>query len=198
VLREKLRGRVNNSVVLDRTVVPGERIRLRVGMKLWGDLSKMLIPDSVWYEKSSEVSQEDLEQKEIAPAGEIQRHTGLIVDTRGLNVEPSLVCRIFGPKEQILYGPGIVRPSIAIGRGMVGYMRSRGQAVRSPRTGSNPIILRAREKVASKGCEVAVSGDAIQALLPRPGSIGFLRQGKVIILVGSGDGEQPTEYRLGQ
>lgn len=198
VLREKLKGRVNNSVVLDRTVIPGERVRLRVEMKLWGALSKMIIPDSVWYEKSSEVSRKDLDQKEMKSSGGMKRHTGLIVDARGLNVEPSLVCRVYGPEERLLYGPGIVRPSIAIGRGMAGYMRDRGSAVRSPRTGSDPLILRAREKAASKGCEIRVSEEGSATLPPNPGSIGFLRQGKVIILMGSGDGDEPTEYRLGE
>lgn len=198
VLREKLKGRVNNSVVLDRTVIPGERVRLRVEMKLWGSLSKMLIPDSVWYEKNSDVSSKDLDQEEMQPSAEMERHTGLIVDARGLNLEPSLVCRVYGPGERLLYGPGIVRPSIAIGRGMAGYMRDRGSALRSSRTGADPVILRAREKAASKGCEIRVSGEGSEALLSSPESIGFLRQGKVIILVGSGDGEEPTEYGLDQ
>jgi hypothetical protein len=198
VLREKLKGRVNNSVLLDRTVVPGKRVRLRVEMKLWGSLSKMLIPDSVWYEKSSGVSSEDLEQQEIQSFDGMKGHTGLIVDARGLNLEPSLVCRVYGPGERLLYGPGIVRPSIAIGRGMAGYMRDRGSAVRSPRTGADPLILRAREKAAARGCEVRVSEEGSAALPSSPGSIGFLRQGKVIILVGSGEGDEPTEYRLGE
>jgi len=198
VLREQLKGRVNNSVVLDRTFVPGERMRLRVEMKLWGALSKMLIPDSVWYEKSSDVSSKALDRQEMQGSEETERHTGLIVDARGLNVEPSLVCRVYGPKERLLYGPGIVRPSIAIGRGMAGYMRERDSAVRASRTGADPLILRARERAASKGCEITVSAEDSEALLPSPESIGFLRQGKVILLVGSEDGEGPTEYQLDQ
>jgi hypothetical protein len=198
VLREELKGRVNNSVVLDRTVVPGERMRLRVGMKLWGSLSKTLIPDSVWYEKPSEVSDKELDQDGMGLRGQIETHTGLIVDARGLDVEPALVCRIYGPEKRLLYGPGVVRPSVAIGRGMAGYMKDRRGAVRSSRSGRNPLILRAEEKAAPKGCEVTVSAEGSEALLPRPKDLGFLRRGQVIILVGSGMGDEPTEYHLGQ
>ena len=196
VLRQKLKGRVNNSVVLDRTVVPGERTGVKVEMKLWGDLSRMLIPDSVWYEPSSEVSREDLDREAMKPSGGVEAHTGLIVDARGLDVEPSLVCRIFGPEGRLVYGPGVVRPSVAFGRGMAGYMRDRRAAVRSSRTGGNPLMLRAEGKSAAKGCEIRVSQEASEALLPEPGSLDFLRRGRVIILVGSGDGGQLTEYQL--
>jgi len=198
VLREKLKGRVNNSVLLNRTVVPDERMSLRVGMKLWGPLSKMLIPDSVWYEKPSEVAAEELDQEEMEPSERIERRSGLIVDARGLDVEPSLICRVYGPEKRLLYGPGIVRPSVAIGRGMVGYTQDRGTAVRSSRSGGDPLILRAEDKAASKGCEVAVSAEASEKLLPRPGNIEFLRRGRVIIIVGSGDGDEPMEYELDQ
>lgn len=198
VLREKLKGRVNNSVVLDRTVVPDERMSLRVGMKLWGPLSKMLIPDSVWYEKPSEVSAEELDQEEMEPSERIERHSGLIVDARGLDVQPSLICRVYGPEERLLYGPGIVRPSVAIGRGMAGYVQDRRRAVRSSRSGGDPLILRAEEKITSKGCEVTVSAEASEALLPRPGNVEFLRRGRVIIIVGSSDGDEPMEYELDQ
>ena len=198
VLREKLKGRVNNSVVLDRTLIPDERMSLRVGMKLWGPLSKMLIPDSVWYEKPSEVSAEELDKEEMEPSERIERHSGLIVDARGLDVEPSLICRVYGPEKRLLYGPGIVRPSVAIGRGMVGYTQDRRRAVRSSRSGDDPLILRAEEKAASKGCEVTVSAEASEHLLPRPGNIEFMRRGRVIIIVGSSNGDEPMGYELSQ
>jgi hypothetical protein len=194
-LREELRGIVNNSVVLDRTVVPGERMRLRVEIKLWGELSEMLIPDSVWYKQPSRPSHQDLDRSQ-GGSGRAMEYTGLIVDARGLDVSPSLICRIYGPEERLLYGPSVVRPSIAIGRGMAGYMEHRGKAMRATRSGRNPLILRAEDRAASQGCELRLSAEASEQLLPRPGDLGFLRQGKVIILVGSAEGQQPTEYQL--
>jgi len=194
-LREKLRGRVSNSVVLDRTFVPGERMRLRVGIKLWGELSEILIPDSVWYKQPSRPSQQDLNRTQ-GRSGRAMEYTGLIVDARGLDVSPSLICRLYGPEERLLYGPSVVRPSIAIGRGMAGYMQHRGKALRATRSGGNPLILRAEDRAASQGCELTLSAAASERLLPRPGDLGFLRRGKVIILVGTTEGEQPTEYQL--
>ncbi|MCF8029784.1 MAG: hypothetical protein K9K39_02685 [Desulfohalobiaceae bacterium] len=194
-MREKLKGRVNNSVVLDRIVVPGERVRLKVGIKLWGKLSEMLIPASVWYKQPSRPSQQDLDRSQ-GRNGRAMEYTGLIVDARGLDVSPSLICRLYGPEERLLYGPGVVRPSIAIGRGMAGYMEHRGKAVRATRSGGNPLILRAEDRASSYGCELTLSAAASERLLPRPGNLGFLRRGKVIILVGSAEGQQPTEYQL--
>jgi len=69
--------------------------------------------------------------------------TSVIVDCRGLGVEAVMSPKLYDTTGREIYGTVRVSPDYAIEVGIVGYPRSMGQALRTSRAGSHPLIVRA-------------------------------------------------------
>ena len=77
-----------------------------------------------------------------------EEYTGVIIDTRGLNVETALYPQVFDTEGNLLYGPttvGIEEPGSA--STLVAYARSMEKAREMERVGDNPYILEATSVV---------------------------------------------------
>lgn len=75
------------------------------------------------------------------PAG--ATYSGLIVDCRGLKVAPCMSPKLFDPSGDEVYGTLPVTPEYANEVGIVGYPRSMDSALRLPRIGNRPLVVRA-------------------------------------------------------
>lgn len=69
-------------------------------------------------------------------------YTGLIIDARGLNVQPAMAPRILKADETPLYGQGNYDPDTVIEKGLAAYYKDLDAARSDARAGSNPLILR--------------------------------------------------------
>ncbi|MBI3948199.1 MAG: LPP20 family lipoprotein [Armatimonadetes bacterium] len=125
----------------------------------------------------------DLESELLTPADARGPFTGLIVDTRGLGVEPSMSARIYDPAGREVYGAERVDPDAVVAQGMAGYMGTIRAALRSPRVGSRPLVLRAAATVDEFRRYVAISAEDAQRVLAENGPVQFLQQCAVVLVV---------------
>lgn len=88
--------------------------------------------------------------KPAEPAG---GYTGIVIDTRGLNIKPALYPQIFDVDGYLLYGPTMVSVDRADFSTMVAYSRSLEKGLAMPRVGKNPLLLKATDAVRSNGGE---------------------------------------------
>ncbi len=70
------------------------------------------------------------------------KYTGLIIDARGLNVQPAMAPRILKADETPLYGQGNYDINTVVEKGLAAYYKDLDAARRDARAGSNPLILR--------------------------------------------------------
>ena len=114
-------------------------------------------------------------------------YTGLLVDVRGLGLQPSIAPRVLSTAGHVIHGTATVDRSLATDYGVAGYDDDIDRAYKSERLGgeeANPFVVRA---TGTTGCysgdAILDNFDAVQVL--EADDVGdFLAQGRVTFLLG--------------
>ena len=114
-----------------------------------------------------------------APSGKaIGGYTGVIIDCRGLGLQPAMSAVIKNEKGQPIYGYKNLDYDMVISKGMLSYATDPGNA---PRAGSNPLYLKAIRLDNHNGNAVLSMEDANRLLIEN-GATGFLDRTAVVFL----------------
>ncbi|MDE2743860.1 MAG: hypothetical protein OXI58_19875 [Gemmatimonadota bacterium] len=118
-------------------------------------------------------------------------YTGLLVDVRGLELQPNIAPRLLSAAGHVIHGAATVDRSLATSYGVVGYDDDIDHAYTSERLGgeeANPFVVRATGTAGRySGDAVLDDFDAVQVL--QADEVGdFLRQGRVTFLLGPSAG----------
>ncbi len=114
-------------------------------------------------------------------------YTGLLVDVRGLGLQPSIAPRLLSTAGHVIHGAATVDHNLATDYGVAGYEDDINRAYTSERLGgegANPFVVRATGTAGRySGDAVLDNFDAVQVL--QADEVGdFLRQGRVTFLLG--------------
>ena len=114
-------------------------------------------------------------------------YTGLLVDVRGLGLQPSIAPRVISTEGHVIHGAATVARSLATDYGVAGYDDDIDLAYTSERLGgeeANPFVVRATG-TAGRYAGDAVLDDFDVAQVLQADEVGdFLRQGRVTFLLG--------------
>ncbi len=115
-------------------------------------------------------------------AMEESRYTGVVIDCRGMDINPCLFPTIFDEKENEIYSVNFTDLDKVVERGIVLYADSDFAA--SPRTGNNPIRIRATAVVGEGKTDVNISSREAQRLHGSQNILNLLRECRVAIVSG--------------
>ena len=107
-------------------------------------------------------------------------YSSLIVDTRGLNINPMIFPSVYDEKGLEIYGRNFINVEQAAQYGMVTYAHNEHEAINLKRAGSHPYITAAVSSL--KECPV-ISDNAVRKILSSPASIERLRRCHVIFII---------------
>jgi len=111
-------------------------------------------------------------------------YTGVIVDCRGLGVEPAMSPQILDNGGQEVYiGDRPIDPDLVVNIGIVGYANSLQSAKSNTRIGLNPLILKANKAGGRNKTDAIISAQDAQTLMQADNKAGFLSQSKVMFLI---------------
>jgi len=152
-----------NLRIVEKVYLSDGSIELDVELSLLGTLMDLLLPDvgGVVYPVS------DVSQKAL---------TGVVIDARGLNLNPSLLPRVLSEDGTEVYGKGFVEREHAIRIGVCGWMDSLD--VTSERVGNSPLILRAKDVSGQHLTDLVISNEDARILRISPTSSTILKQCK--------------------
>ena len=110
-------------------------------------------------------------------------YTGLILDARGLGVNPAMSPKVYDPDGREVYGSAFVSRDFAVSQGVVGYVKSVDQAQQTDRVKGNPAIVKAIEAKGANKADLVVSKDDAEKLRALSQSQTFMREARVMIVV---------------
>ena len=124
-------------------------------------------------------------------------YTGLLVDVRGLGLQPSIAPRVLSADGHVIHGVATVDRSLAIDYGVAGYDDDLNRAYTSERLGgeeANPFVVRATGTAGRySGDAILDDFDVVQVL--QADEVGdFLRQGRVTFLLGPAPAARDSTY----
>jgi len=177
---------VKHATVIDKSVnwtrgAPRGTVKIGILFKEQGGVLEMAIP--VWREQAKSEGIESYFPKTDVQSTSDLNYTALIVDTKGLDIKPSicpLILSADGKKE--IYGSQKVDTKYAIQQGIVGYHKSLENAKKDERVGLNPLIVKA-EKSLLNNRSVAVSDENAIKIFSGDLKTHFLSGCKVVFIV---------------
>lgn len=111
------------------------------------------------------------------------KHTGLVVDARGLGVRPAMSPRILDEEGREVYGSSFVGREYAIQQGMAGYAKSPEQAAQSDRVAGNPLRIKAKDVSGQAKTDIVVSNADAERIRSLASKGGVLEQCRVMIVL---------------
>lgn len=116
-----------------------------------------------------------------------QPYTGLLVDARGLDLQPSMAPRVITNEGREVYSAGFAERSYATHIGVVGYDKDWDRALASDRLGgeeAHPLTIKALEATGNYGADLVISQeDGVRVAMADEES-NFLSQCRVTFILG--------------
>lgn len=111
-------------------------------------------------------------------------YTGVIVDCRGLDVQPAISPSILDSKgQEIFIGNRALDPDFIITKGIVAYSSTIEEALMLKRVGKKPLILRAIETNGVNKTDAVLSNLASKLLLSADRTSDFLKDSNVVFVI---------------
>ena len=166
-LRASVEGVVRGFKITNKRYFNDGGVELTVEMPLDGKMAQVLMPVTDPTPKEAKAST----GKDIG--------TGLVVVAKGLKLQPALEPRILDEQGHELYGPDFVEPGAMRKNGIAGYLSSTEAAQTNARVGASPLVVKA---IRANGSDLVLSSADAARLTDAQANLGFLSEGKVIIV----------------
>lgn len=161
-------------------------VEIRIETSIYGGFLQLALPDHIRQipkiaAQKSKQKPVSLDNQNIVPMNKIP-YTGLIIDARGLGLEPMLYPTIVSEQGKEIYSSLFISREFAVQYGICTYLCTMENALTFKRIGSHPLVLKALRKADNKSGALVISmADAkeIEKITERHK---FLKECRVIIV----------------
>ena len=167
---QALEALVTQAVVVETRYLPGRVVETAVQLPFAGQLTALLLP------ASSAGTPDDEPRIEAV-------HTGVVIDARGLAIQPALFPRIVDERGQTLYAPESVDREAAVQQGYVTYAKVFDQAPAQARIGEHPLVLRALRVAGESRVDLVLSDAEATRIRDYAATRRLVRQCRVLIVM---------------
>jgi hypothetical protein len=165
-----LEALVAHATVIETRYVPGGAVETAVQLPFAGQLTVLFLPAVSSVAPDSEPSTEAV-------------HTGVVIDARGLAIQPALFPRIVDERGQTLYASERVDREAAVQQGYVAYAKAFDQAPAQARIGAHPLVLRALRVAAESRVDLVLSDAEATRIRDYAATRRLVRQCRVLIVM---------------
>jgi len=170
VQRQALEPFIAQAAVVETRYLPGGTVETAVQLPFAGRLTALFLAPS------SAVIPEAEPRSEAA-------HTGVVIDARGLAIQPALFPRIVDESGRPLYAPEVVDAEAAVQQGYVAYAKAFDQAPAQARIGERPLVLRALRVAGDTRVDLVLSHAEATRIRDYAATRRLLRQCRVLIVM---------------
>lgn len=202
-LQENMEAMVRNFRVSDLRYLSTGEVEVDVSFPLVGVLSDLLLPPHFGGGRLFEITQPLCplcgqpwpEGKPVPPGVKLimpdsgpdssasRKYTGLIIDARGLPLEPALAPRIVNETGDEIYGPSFIKRTYAVEIGMVGYLSDLEAARKNERVRDHPLLIKAIRSVGTLPVDVVISNHDALLVHATAKILNFLERCRVIFVM---------------
>ncbi len=145
-------------------------------MPISGALSQLILPEYIV----------QLEMKNLGGRSSGNKDndsfTGLILDARGIDIEPAMCFSVHDEGGREVYGPAYVSREFVVQHGMCSYAVDMAAVEKSSRVGPRPLTVKAIKAQPSGGPNIIISNTDASRLRSAVEHLVFLRQCRVIVV----------------
>jgi hypothetical protein len=153
-------------------------LEITLNTSLFGGFLQLVLPEEI--RQIPKINPES--NPKILPVIGKSLYSGLVIDARGLDIEPVLDPVIVSEQGHEVYSSVFISREFAVQNGICKYVCNLDQAVRDQRIGDNPMILKGLRKEGSKNATLVISMSDYLALEKTTERHVFLNECRVIIV----------------
>lgn len=168
--RQELAVLVGQTAVVETRYFPRGMVETAVQLPFAGQLTALFLPVV----------------SAVTPDGEPRTeavHTGVVIDARGLAIQPALFPKIVDERGQILFAPESVDREAAIQQGYVAYAKAFDRAPAQARVGEHPLVLRALRVAGEARVDLVLSDAEATRIRDYAATRRLVRQCRVLIVM---------------
>lgn len=176
----KIQSLIKNAPVISQAYLSDGTLEVAIEMGLWGAFSQLVLPLEVKpIEAITSLNPPGAESKIRSNVG---RWTGLIVDARGLDLQPAMVPSITDDLGSRVYGAEFINRDFAVQWGMCGYIRGLDERLRTDRVGVKPIMVKAIRTSGPHRTDIVISTADAGRIRAFAEHVALLREGRMIVV----------------
>ncbi len=168
-MRSKVQGMAQHFKVLKTKYYSDGGVDLIVQMSLDGRLASTLMESGT---KTGDV-----------PKKGSAKHSGLIINVKGMKAVPALAPKVLDESGQVVYGSEMIEESSLEERGVAAYFKAMDSAKKSKRVGANPLVVKALKLAKGSKTDVVLSNADAEKLKDPESNLKYLAEGRVILVV---------------
>lgn len=170
MIRTQVQGIVRGAKVVDKRYLPDGAVEVTVEIPMTGPLAQALLPPTAFGSQS------------VPKAGN-PVYTGIVLDSRGLNLRPAMAPKVFDEDGREVYGSAFVSQEWATKYGILGYVKDLDAAQKNDRVATNPLLIKAVKVTGTGGSDIVISSADAQGLRDLTKNLSFLEQCRALAVV---------------
>jgi hypothetical protein len=185
IIDTQVNALVKAAEIADYQYLPDGRAEVRLKMPLYGNLARIIMPQSVVKPAAGSALNEAAvpAEKELASASPAVIYTGMVVDARGIQTRPAMTLKISEEDGTEVYSLSKVDIEYAIKNGMSGYVLDLTAAQTNQRVGANPITIKALGVSGPGKSDIIIGNADAQKVRSTTESASFLKHCKIMIVL---------------
>jgi hypothetical protein len=158
-------------------------VEVMIETSIFGGFLQLVLPEDI--RQISKISPEKSIKKtqiSVTKMGNIP-YTGLIIDARGLELEPVLYPTIVSEKGNKIYSSLFISREFAVQYGVCTYLRTMDEAMQDKRIGSHPLVFKGLRKSENDNSSIVISMADTKKIEKITERHTFLKECRVIIVM---------------
>ena len=170
VIRTQVQGVIRGARVVDKRYTPDGAVEVTVEIPMAGPLAQALLPPTAFGSQS------------VPKTGD-PVYTGIVIDSRGLNLHPAMAPKILDEDGREVYGSAFVSQEWATKYGILGYVKDLDAAQKNDRVAANPLLIKAVKVTGAGESDIVISSSDAQGLRDMTKNLSFLEQCRALAVV---------------
>lgn len=193
-VQDKVREMTSGARVVQERPLEQGGVEVTVEMSLFGGFAQLMLPPDIRQVESikplisprtdnyQNAGSDTLAQD--SPRTRPNGYTGLLVDARGIEANPSMVPVLLNENGQEVYGPAYVSREFAVQHGMCRYVRGDvPDASAFSQVAPNPLIVKGLRTATDGSCDIIISNADASKLRGTSSHLEFLKRCRVVIIL---------------
>jgi len=183
---EQVRTMVYHLPVIDQleTIRADGGVEVQLLMSIRGGFSQLVLPEEIRKIESIAKVFPSKNGSAASPgfSSETSAFSGMIIDARGILVEPALAPKVLDERLEEVYGPTFASREHAVQHGIASYYTDMNKAMAAPRIGAHPLVIKAMRTAWPGLCDLVISNVDATKLRSSSKHLVFLRECRIIIV----------------
>jgi len=189
VVLNKIKEMVNEAPVVKKAYLSDGTVRVTLEMNVRGGFSQLVLPDEI--KQIQSIKTVSTGKNSSPPAGgggavsvsALDIYTGLVVDARGLKLNPTMYPKIYDESGKEVYGSTFASREFAVQQGMIRYGKSFETSMHIERVADQPLVVKGLRTTQPGHTDLIISNADAAKIRRSSEHLSFLKKCRVLIVV---------------